>query len=463
MSTSAQIGLRDDLGNQSGLEGIDTARWVTLLFLFFALLFGFFAVDHSPGASTHFRYDAEFIDSENRTADRVEAVNLITAPVRIVLGVIGFAFFLIPTRQRLGWGGPIAFVLLIYLGFTGLSLLWSINPSVTLHKFVVLVCFGVAAAGLARQFSMGELVFLFGAVCLSYIGIGVLVEILLGNFTPHKADYRFVGTCHPNTLAVYGTFCCMAVTVYFGRRRALDPWLIAVFVAGIVTLLATKSRTTLAAFIFALVAIRFLTFRPDKRIFLSALAALGLIAGASFLALSRSHLWRGLAGSMAMGRSEDVSSLTGRLPLWEELLKSIGDHPLLGHGYLAFWEKEKIDYLSALLQWEIPHGHNMYLDVALDVGVIGLGLFLMIFIVSLYVTFRRVIANHDRDVALVFGLLVFALIHGFAESLFKMPTYLSFMLLTLLMRTALTDAAAKHPELHNQQKNNLSFEGGAGQ
>ncbi len=462
MSTSAKIGLNDDLTRSGALAGANTLRLVTLGFLFVALLFGFFAVDHSPGASTHFRYDAEFIDSENRTADRVEAVNLITAPVRIVLGVIGFAFFLIPTRQRLGWGGPIAFVLLMYLGFAGLSLLWSINPSVTLHKFVVLVCFGVAAAGLARQFSMGELVFLFIAVCLSYIGIGVLVEILLGNFTPHKSDYRFVGTCHPNTLAVYGTFCCMAASVYFGRLRAFDPWLIAIFAVGIITLLATKSRTTLAAFIFALVAIRFLTFRPDKRVFLTALAALGAIVVAVFLALSRSNVSRGLAGSMAMGRTEDVSSLTGRLPLWEELLRSINDHPLLGHGYLAFWEKEKIDYLSALLQWEIPHGHNMYIDVALDVGVIGLALFLSIFVVSLYVTFRRVIVNYDRDVSLVFGLLIFALVHGFAESLFKMPTFLSFMLLTLLMRTALTDAAAKRPELLDQQKNSLRFDGGAG-
>ena len=462
MSTSVQVGLNDDLANADDLPVLDATRWITLGVLFFALLIGFFAIDHSPGASTHFRYDAEFIDSENRTADRVEAVDLVTAPVRIILGMIGLGFLLIPTRQRLGWGGPIVIVLLMYVGFAGLSLFWSINPSVTLHKFVVLVCFGLAAGGLARQFSMGELVFLFVAVCLSYIGIGLLVEMSLGNFTPHKADYRFVGTCHPNTLAVYGTFSCMAATVYFGRRRAMDPWLIALFVIGFVTLLATRSRTTLAGFIFAVVAIRFLTFQPDKRVFLSALAALGIVAVGLFLALSRSNVSRGLAGSMAMGRTEDVSSLTGRLPLWEELLRSINDHPLVGHGYLAFWEKDKIDYLSALLSWEIPHGHNMYLDVSIDGGVIGLGLFLMIFIVALYVTFRRVIVNHDLDVSLVFGLLVFALIHGFAESLFKLPTFLTFMLVTLLLRTALTDAEVKQIGFQGQQKDNLRFEGGAG-
>lgn len=443
MSNSPPVQLNDDLNSSSDFQGLSRNRLVLLGMICIALLLGFFAIDHSPRASTHFRYDTDFIDSENRTADRVETVNLVTAPVRIVLGFFGLALFLLPTRDRLGWGGAITFVLGLYLGYLGLSFFWSVNQQVTLHKFLVLACFGLAAAGLARQFSMGELTFLFVMACVSYIGIGLLMEIVLGNFTPHKSEYRFVGTCHPNTLAVYGTFCCLAAAVYFGRSRVLDPWLVALFALGFITLLATKSRTTLAGFIFALMTVRFLTFRPEYRMLSSSLVVLTMIAGGLFLALSRSNIRSGLAGSMAMGRTEDVSSLTGRLPLWEELLRSINERPLVGHGYLAFWEKEKIDYLSALLKWEIPHGHNMYLDVLLDGGYIGLTLFLMIFVVSLAVTFRRVIVNYDRQVSIVFGLLVFALVHGFAESLFKLPTFLSFMLVTLLLRTAFTDAAAR--------------------
>ncbi len=443
MSTLPSGQLNIDLEGSSDFPDLSRNRLVLLAVVFITLLFGFFAIDHSPRASSHFRFDTDFIDSENRTADRVETVNLITAPVRVVLGIVGLTFFLLPTRDRLGWGGAITFVLGLYLSYLGMSFLWSVNQQVTLHKFLVLCCFGVAAAGLARQFSIGELTFLFVTVCVSYIGIGLLTEIVLGNFTPHKSEYRFVGTCHPNTLAVYGTLCCLAASVYFGRRHAIDPWLIALFVVGFITLLATKSRTTLAGFMFALMTVRFLTFRPDYRMFASALVMLTMLAGGLFLALSRSNVRSGLAGSLAMGRTEDVSSLTGRLPLWEELLRSIYDRPLVGHGYLAFWEKEKIDYLSALLRWEIPHGHNMYLDVLLDGGFVGLTLFLLVFFVSLSVTFRRVIVNHDRQVSIVFGLLIFALVHGFAESLFKLPTFLSFMLVTLLLRTAFTDAAAR--------------------
>lgn len=446
------IQIENDRADTSGFDGLNRNRVVLLGVLFVALLFGFFAIDHSPGASTHFRFDADFIDSENRTADRVEAVNLVTAPVRFVLGIAGLCFFLLPTRGRIGLGGVVTFVIGMYAAYLGMSFLWSVNQKVTLQKFLVLVCFGLAAGGVARQFSMKELVFLFVSVCISYIGIGLLTEILLGNFTPHKSEYRFVGTCHPNTLAVYGTFSCMAAAVYFGRKRALDPWLIALFAIGFITLLATKSRTTLAGFMFALMTVRFLTFRPEYRMFASSLVVLTMIAGGVFLALSRNNVRAGLLGSMAMGRTENVSSLTGRLPLWEELLRSINERPLFGHGYLAFWEKEKIDYLSALLKWEIPHGHNMYLDVLLDGGMVGLTLFLLIFAVSLFVTFRRVIVQDDREVAIVFGLLVFALVHGFAESLFKLPTFLSFMLLTLLFRTAFTSGASGGSSVDSDQR-----------
>ena len=74
-----------------------------------------------------------------------------------------------------------------------------------------------------------------------------------------------------------------------------------------------------------------------------------------------------------MGRSEDMTTLTGRVPLWDELLHEVGKRPLWGHGYLAFWDAEQVEYLSDLLKWEIPHGHNMYIDVLIDGGIVALG------------------------------------------------------------------------------------------
>lgn len=422
---------------------LSSTRMFWLFMTFVALLLGFFTIDHSPFASSHFAPEAEFIDSENRTADRVEAVNLLTAPVRLFLGLAGFVFLLIPTQQRLHWGGVTIVCFGLYVAYMSASFGWSINPKVTAQKCMVLACFGFAAVGLARQFTMPQLNLVFVIVCLAYIGLGLAAEIVLGNFTPHKSDYRFVGTCHPNTLAVYGSFCCLSATAYFGIVKRYNPWLVLIFVVGFTTLLATKSRTTLAAFTACILAVPFLTLQRHIRILAISLTLLAITFGGLALTLSRSNVRMAAGESIAMGRTKDVSSLTGRLPLWEELLKSIGDRPITGHGYLAFWQKEKIDYLSATLKWEIPHGHNMYLDVLLDGGAIGLGLFILMLLVPLVISFRRSVRDREKPITVVFGLLLFALIHGSAESLFKLPTFLSFMLVTLALRMAFTPKAVQ--------------------
>jgi hypothetical protein len=85
------------------------------------------------------------------------------------------------------------------------------------------------------------------------------------------------------------------------------------------------------------------------------------------------------AGEIAsMGRGEDMTTLTGRIPLWEMLLEAIADSPIVGHGYLAYWDDEQVEYLSSTLRWEIPHGHNMYLVLTLDGGLIALALFMRV-------------------------------------------------------------------------------------
>lgn len=419
--------------------GLLSSYLVKALFVSAFLIAGFFVVDHSPGASTHFRFNAEFIDSENRTADRVESVNFLSTIFRMILGAGGLVFLYLPSRGKLKFGGIISLCLLTYLAYLGMTTFWSLNAGVTMRKFMVLCFFAVAAVGLARQFTMYELTMLFCGVCLFYIGLGIVAEIALGNFTPHKSEYRFVGTCHPNTLAVYGSFCCLAAITYFGSGRSNNQFLIMLFVVGFVTLLATRSRTTLAGFMVTIFFTRFLTLRPNHRVFVGALTLFAMTIGGLFLALSRSNVKASIAESLAMGRTEDVTSLTGRLPLWEELMHSVNQHSLLGHGYLAFWDKQKIDYLSALLSWEIPHGHNMYIDVLLDGGWIGLVLFLLTLLIPLVISFRRCIRFHEVPLAIVFGMLVFVLIHGIAESLFKLPTFLSFILLTLVLRMAITD------------------------
>ena len=68
------------------------------------------------------------------------------------------------------------------------------------------------------------------------------------------------------------------------------------------------------------------------------------------------------------------TSLTGRGPLWHEVVHVIAQRPLLGHGYAGFWNEDSREVLYLWLRagWRAPDSHNGYLDVMVQLGIVGL-------------------------------------------------------------------------------------------
>jgi len=61
-------------------------------------------------------------------------------------------------------------------------------------------------------------------------------------------------------------------------------------------------------------------------------------------------------------------SLTGRVDLWETALDLIAQKPILGWGYVS---GSRIALLSAFRYWAAPHAHNAFLEILLNLGIIG--------------------------------------------------------------------------------------------
>ena len=128
----------------------------------------------------------------------------------------------------------------------------------------------------------------------------------------------------------------------------------------------------------------------------SAVAVAGLVgAAAVWVRLAGRPVWRwgfgflvvwagvalavGLIGFPAevfalMGRD---ASLTGRVPLWEAILPEIARAPLVGHGYAGFWDASSptVQMIWRYAGWEAPDAHSAYLDILLQLGVVGLALY----------------------------------------------------------------------------------------
>ena len=403
----------------------------------FALLTGlvivicYWNIAHNWEASELVKSVAENYNSgdENFTADRIKDVNALSTTFRLLFAAWGCFCFAISPKSRLNTSSLLLWSILTVAVFLVASVFWSANPSQTIFKLAVLGTMAIGAAGIAAKFSLREFLSITTCVCLSFGLLGIVAEVLTGNFSP-GSNHRFTGTTHPNTEAIFASFLCLISRLFlskFGTRNFLG---LGIFIFGMVVVWNTKSRTTLAGLLISLIVIQVLVARGSNRVLivsgLLVLMSLGL-AGSSMISQRSS----GAFGSVAnMGRNEDVSSLSGRLPLWEELIDSISKKPILGYGYLAYWDAKKVEELSANFRWEIPHGHNSYLDVLLDGGIVGLSLVMLAILFSFVEAARLYSSRNQIEYAIVFGLLAYAVINGLAESLFKLPGFALFVVLT---------------------------------
>src|SRR5262249_15621583 len=104
---------------------------------------------------------------------------------------------------------------------------------------------------------------------------------------------------------------------------------------GMIGLWVTKSRTPLAALVAAGALLWFFTV-PWKQRIAWGLGAVFVIC--SLLLIAGDALIDRISNAALLGRTEadEVGSLSGRLPLWDELSHSVAERPLEGYGYSSY-------------------------------------------------------------------------------------------------------------------------------
>jgi len=413
-------------------ETVKENRFVTPLSLLTTIMIfmSFWYVEHSWDASEFAYLSQESYTGEaNLTADRLSQVNPASAIFRLAIAGWGCLCFLLAPKFQIRLSSPLLWGLVTVGLFLMFSVLWSINTSHTIFKLAVFGSMVVAALGIASALSIREILTTATIVCLSFIGIGIVSEIAFGNFRI-LGDYRFIGTTHPNTEAIYASIICLTARMFLSSSGKLNYIAIVFFFFGMIMVWLTKSRTTLAGLLLSLLIIQAISLRGSNRILMISTLVVMLSLGlAGFTLISQSS--SGTLGSVAtMGRKDDVSTLSGRLPLWEELVDSISKRPLIGHGYLAYWDAKRVEYLSETFRWEIPHGHNLYLDTMLDIGILGLVVVIFTIFAAMYQALVLYWKTNRIEYSITFGLFIYAMSNGFAESIFKLPNFPLFLVLT---------------------------------
>jgi O-antigen ligase len=94
-------------------------------------------------------------------------------------------------------------------------------------------------------------------------------------------------------------------------------------------------------------------------------------------------------------------TFTGRSDIWEFALAAVAEKPIIGHGYAAFWDDVTERQTAKGSEWAVTaaHSHNSYLDLAVTIGLPGLLLVILIFVLAPLRNFQAV-QGHNRSNAL---------------------------------------------------------------
>ena len=378
--------------------------------------------------------------------------NVNAAPVHRKLGFIGlltvgaFCFFTSPR----GSGLQLSFVLfwiMCCLFVVMASYFWSFSRNETARELVRIFAYAGVAYSLAIKFKPRELLTVIAIMSMTSVVFACVVDVVMGG-KPWDPSYRLHGTIHSNLLAHQGLVTMLVAFALYKTSSKPRVWLM-VLGAMLMVIILTKTRGALASSLIGMAAI--FLIGQSFRSFITVLSLTGflLTAGVLLVVMVGSAAQQRLSETAALGRSEGVGTLTGRIPLWSAIIKESKDNRLKGYGYGAFWNSDRTIKLAKQLDWFPGHSHSAYVQTVLDIGYFGAFTILMLVFATIIRAAMLFFATGNPAYKFVFGLLIAGLIDAFVEVSFVYPRELGlFVGIVMFMLTVShpDDAAEADPQ-----------------
>lgn len=333
--------------------------------------------------------------------------------------------------------------LLAFLGLITLSIAWSAYPGAS--AIGVLLTFAATAYAIYLSVAIDNATFVrsLGLALRWVLGLSLVFEFIVAAFIrrpvlPFWVDYSDLETIpkafywsrdllfqggqiqgivgNSNLLALAALIAAITFGVQFASGNASRAWAGFWFAVAIATLALTRSSTVLAAGVAALVVAVFLVLvrraRGGGRVALYAGGAVVAAAGIASVIAFRAPL---LA---LLGKSPD---LTNRVDIWEKVVALAAQRPAFGWGWVSYWAPwaDPLDDLVVIKGVHYYQAHNAWIDLYLQVGVVGVVVFAGLVLSTLARSWTGAIDLPDGRAAIGFlpVLIVVALIvHSFAES-----------------------------------------------
>jgi len=313
--------------------------------------------------------------STNTIGTALNALNLPDAavtPIRYLLPVIIFIRLLARYKATSKTLQSAPFLALFHL-IVFASFFWSVNPEITITSLRSQYIQGIMIAlFLATRFSMAQQIYLVSVG----LGLGAMISLAYVFVFPsigihqdmvHSGSWRgiFYHKNYFSSVMALGGASFLTQLIDAGQRRW---WQYAGLTLCVFLNLMSNSKTgqVLLVTIFAVI---FLYRRYRWRGMKTVLVLYVFVVTAASAIVLLLATWDQFF--IAIGRDP---TLTGRTLIWDILRETyIPAKPFLGYGRDAFWESR----LFSGLYFVPTHSHNGWYDMILDVGLVGLAVFLI--------------------------------------------------------------------------------------
>lgn len=264
----------------------------------------------------------------------------------------------------------------VFAGMTFATIFWSADPGASMRRSIVFVAVTLYASYLVLRFSLDQIIRLLAVMFVVSAAINLMFIVALPLYGT-DLDGRFTGVF--NQKNALGYTAALGIPALIVAGRAWRPGRLIFYptvVIHIGLLIGSESKTMLlaAAGPVALMGV-YQLFRGRKTLRGAVLLSL---AGSSIFTIAFATANVGL---LAKWLDKDVT-LTGRVPLWENLIPIALDRPLFGHGYGATFNGYFSPVHEVWIQnrWNPSHAHNALLQIWLEMGVVAAVLFLVVYV-----------------------------------------------------------------------------------
>jgi O-antigen ligase len=309
--------------------------------------------------------------------------NSFALAVNIAFHAISASFYVLHARTisrsffRLPW-------LLTVVFYAGLSTAWSQDPSLTSRRSVILLATTLFGIYLGSRFELKDQIDILAWAMLLVLaasaGLAVISPRLGVESGAHLGNWRGVFT-QKNVLGRIAVLALIAFYLWRPRYRMLRY---AAVVFGLFMLGMSRSGTAFVVIVLLTGIVPLFRLIRTKPILMVPIAIVLLCVAAAVGGLLMSNAQLALT---LLGRN---ATLTGRTQLWQACWVSIMKRPFLGYGFDAFWLGMigESALVNSSVHWLAPTAHNGLLDLWLNLGGLGLLLFLFAYVICVRKAFR---------------------------------------------------------------------------